>query len=76
MSESNLNRCPGSIFGGHRFEPRFDERPSEPVSMLFDGVERASAQAVREMLRSNTIRVYVCDVCTRCGVATEVRGRA
>ncbi len=64
-------RCPGNIFGIHRFEPRYDERPSEPVSKLFNEGVRASAQTAADMIRGNTIRVYVGDVCVRCGLMTK-----
>jgi len=73
MSESNMKRCSGSIFGRHRFEPRYDERPNEPVSTLFTGIESTSARTAREMIYSNTIRVYVCDVCIRCGEVSKER---
>ncbi|VBB10645.1 hypothetical protein [Burkholderia stabilis] len=69
-----LSHCPGNIFGAHRFEPRYDERPSEPVSTLFDGMVRVSARTAGNMIDGNAIRTYVCDVCVRCGAMVKREG--
>ncbi|HIC7209389.1 hypothetical protein [Burkholderia stabilis] len=74
LARQSTLRCPGNIFGAHRFEPRYDERPNERVSTLFDGLDRACARTARAMIDGNTIRTYVCDVCVRCGAMVKREG--
>lgn len=50
---------------GHLFEPRYDEKPREfNANCTFNG----TVESVREAL---VVRVYVRDVCTRCGKTVE-----
>lgn len=61
-----MSPCPraGRWFRGCRFEARYDEVPnSRPVKM-----QESSVEAVRAAFYH---RVYVRDVCTRCGATIE-----
>lgn len=51
----------------HRFEPRYDRIPPEQIqtsALIFNEEEFIQAQIKR---------VYICDVCVRCGKVTGAR---
>lgn len=49
-------------FDGHRYRPRYDEIPQ-----LVEVRNVRSDQGMAEIIRANTKRVYVADICERCG---------
>ncbi|MFL9904689.1 hypothetical protein PQR71_42290 [Paraburkholderia fungorum] len=57
------NECPraGKLFGGCKFEARFDRIPPEQRKDIF-----APYQMIEE-INARTKRIYVHDVCVRCG---------
>lgn len=57
--------CPrfGKLFGGCRFEPRYDTSPTITDIPAFEG----TVQGMRMMLQETKSITYVCDVCVRCG---------
>lgn len=61
----------GRWIGGCEFKARYDVRPSELVSSVVAEISRASDDAVRSILNGNIERIYVRDVCTRCGKTIE-----
>lgn len=58
------DECPrrGDLFGGCKFEGRYDEIPPDRCPQ-FEGSEEQFAVAIRAL----TKRIYVGDVCVRCG---------
>ena len=60
----NVDLCPNSFFGSHKFEPRYDLGPAD-----FTPFETFKGSAhTMEKLRTKT---YVRDVCTKCGKTIE-----
>lgn len=58
-----MNECPriGRWIGGCKFEARYDRIPPEARTDLL-----APYQPLME-IEARTKRIYVCDVCARCG---------
>ena len=64
----NTSICPraGRWIGGCNFEARYDRLPPQRTGdILADGFMLVSE------IQARTRRVYVCDVCTRCGRTVE-----
>jgi hypothetical protein len=61
----------GRWIGRCNFEARYDETPAEHVSEVVAEINRASDEAVREIIRGNISRIYVRDVCVTCGKTIE-----
>lgn len=54
--------------GGCKFEPRYHTEPPQKLAW-----ELSVSLYANDHIRALTRKVYVCDVCTRCGKATEER---
>lgn len=69
-----MNNCDlrGRMFGGCRFEARYDTRPPEIESI--EGL-RGGPAAVEAFLRGLTAKTYVHDVCVRCGATVKREDR-
>lgn len=59
---SASTKCPGSLFGAHRFEARYSEYSKVP-----DGVKMAYTTPQLLMAIKTVNRKYEGDVCVRCG---------
>lgn len=61
--------CPyrGKLFGGCRFEPRYDLGPG-----AYPPVEFSNDEYLHEMMKEARAKTYVQDICVRCG---EIRTR-
>lgn len=59
----------GRLIGGCRFEARFDETPPDQVKF-----DRATTEGAVAIIRASIRRVYVREVCIRCGATIERQG--
>ena len=64
--ETEAEYCPHGWFGAHRFEPRYDLGPADVH--LFKSISGGGAPAFVEKMRT---KVYVRDICTKCGKTIE-----
>ncbi len=64
-SEINTDRCPNTLFGSHKFEPRYDLGPADLSQFA---AFKARTPSYMEPLRTKT---YVRDVCIKCGKTIE-----
>lgn len=48
---------------GHRFEGRYDKSPASDKGLDYEG----SQDFLLEYIKANTKKIYVKDICTRCG---------
>lgn len=55
----------GRFFGGCKFEPRYDTIPSGEINV------KGSSRAATDLIQAAARRIYVRDVCTRCGHTIE-----
>lgn len=51
---------------GHKFEPRYDTTPPKP-----NEIGRIEGYALDRLVNALATKVYVCDVCVRCGVVVK-----
>jgi hypothetical protein len=60
------------IFGGHRFEGRYDSQPAKDAAKIIDAfgllLTRYDYDTARE---AATVETYQRDICTRCGETRE-----
>jgi hypothetical protein len=57
-------------FGSCNFEPRYNTEPPKPDGMPWEYMVSVYKD---DHIKSFTKRVYVCDVCTRCGKTVKAR---
>lgn len=57
-------RCAASIWGAHKYEARYDEKPDEVAA---ETVRIAIAARVQFSTQSTVVRTYIQDVCIHCG---------
>jgi hypothetical protein len=59
-----MDRCPneGKLFGGCKFEGRFDSVPPEKINDI-----RTTVDGALRFVAAMTKKIYVHDICVRCG---------
>lgn len=68
-SEMGDDACPNGLFGSHKFEPRYDLGPADLSAFVeFKGTPSS--------LESTRNKIYIRDVCVKCGKTIERGGVA